>query len=348
MKNILYTLSLALILTGCSDNKVTLHVYSWADYIPPETIDEFENRYNCNLCIDTFDSNEGMYAKLKAGASGYDICFPSSYMVQQMINEDMIEKLDKTQITNVTENFDHSFDSQIIDPEMTYSVPYAVTYTGFMYLKDKVDCSNMSWDILKNEKLSQKISLLEDIREVVGAGLMYNGFSINSENEAEIKKAVETVKIWKKNIRKFDAEAYKLEVSNKSLYLGHAYSSDAFQIIVGDEEGGSRDDIGFGFPKEGFTIAFDEMVILKNSVNKDLAYKFINFIYEKENSLNIMIYNVAPVPNKKSIQELPENLRNSIIISQDILKNGQILKPFKNPNTMEMYSKAWDEIKSLK
>jgi spermidine/putrescine transport system substrate-binding protein len=115
-----------------------LHIYTWSDYIDPGVIEEFEKALNCKVKIDTFDSNEAMYAKLKAGGSGYDIIMPSSYLIRTMANEGLIVKLDHSKIPYVRKNFDKSFTSQIIDPNFEYNVPYAVTYTGFMYIKNKI------------------------------------------------------------------------------------------------------------------------------------------------------------------------------------------------------------------
>ena len=346
MKKIISILIATLMFVGCSDGKKTLHVYSWADYIDQTVLTDFERDFNCHVCIDTFDSNESMIAKLRAGAEGYDICIPSSYMVDQMAQDNMIDPIDKNIISNVINNFDHSFDSQIIDPNLSYSVPFAVTYAGLMCLTNKIKGTELSWDIFSDTSLNQKMSFLDDIRETIGIGLMYNGFSINSENKDEIEVAINTILKWRKNIRKFDAESYKTEVANKSLYVGHGYSSDAFQVILGDDETLGRDDICFILPKEGFSIAWDEMVIMKKSENKELAYNFINFMYKKENALKNMIHNISPVPHKFAISELPDNLKKTIILDRETSKKGQVIKRFKNKETIDLYNLAWDRIKA--
>ena len=182
----------------------TLHIYTWSDYISPDVLENFEKALGVKVAIDTFDSNEAMYAKLKAGGTGYDLIMPSSYQIATMAREGMIDKLDHSKIPNVVKNFDPSFAMQILDPSFTYSAPYAVTYTGFAYAKDKVPegADVNSWSILANEALKGRISLLDDMREVIGAGLMYLGHSVNSENPAEIDAAVEQVLKWRQNVRK--------------------------------------------------------------------------------------------------------------------------------------------------
>ena len=127
-----------------------LHIYTWCDYLAPDVKESFEKALGVTIVIDTFDSNEAMYAKLKAGGTGYDIMTPSSYQIAQMAKEGMIDRIDHARCPNVKKNFDSSFAGQIIDPTFAYNVPYTVTYTGFMYAKDKLPAGTdvASWQIL--------------------------------------------------------------------------------------------------------------------------------------------------------------------------------------------------------
>ncbi len=328
-----------------------LHIYTWCDYIAPEVISSFEKALGVKVVVDTFDSNEAMYAKLKAGGTGYDIIMPTSYQIATMAKEGMIDVLDHTKIPNVRKNFDPAFQPQILDPSFKYNVPYAVTYTGFMYVKDKIPegAEVNSWAILGNSAMKNRISLLDDIREVIGGALMYLGYSINSKNPQEIDAAVAQVLTWRDNVRKFDGESYKTEVPSGATWIGHGYSSDTMQVIVGDEEAGAppRDDIGFALPKEGFTIAFDEMVIAKQAKRKDLAYAFINYIYDGDVAAANMNYICGPNPVKPGIDQLDEDYRKLIILDAETLKRGQVLIAFENdPIAIDLYNKAWDKIKA--
>ena len=328
-----------------------LHIYTWSDYIAPEVIAGFENGLGVKVVVDTFDSNEAMYAKLKAGGTGYDIMMPSSYQIGQMAKDGMIDKLDHSKCPNVKRNFDVSYSSQVVDPSFAYSAPYSVTYTGFMYLKDKIPqgVDPESWSVLGVAALKGRITLLDDIREVIGAGLMSLGYSINSTSPKEIGEAVAQVLKWRGNIRKFDSESYKTEVPGGATWLGLGYSTDATQVIVGDEESGApaRDDIGFALPKEGFTIAFDEMVIAKDAKRKDLAYAFINYIYDGEVAKVNMEYICGPNPVKPGIEALDPEYRSLIIIDKEKTARGQVLRGFSDrPDVMELYNKAWDKIKA--
>lgn len=329
----------------------TLHIYTWSDYISPDVLESFEKALGVKVAIDTFDSNEAMYAKLKAGGTGYDLIMPSSYQIKTMAREGMIDKLDHSRMPNVMKNFDKSFATQILDNGFTYSAPYAVTYTGFAYAKDKIPegAEVDSWSILGNEALKGRISLLDDMREVIGSGLMYLGYSINSENPAEIDAAVEQILKWRANVRKFDSESYKTEVASGATWLGHGYSTDITQVIIGDDESGApaRDDIGFALPKEGFAIAFDEMVVASGARRKDLAYAFINYIYDGDVAAVNMDYICGPNPVRPGIEQLDEDYRSLIILDAQTLRYGQILTSFDDkPEVQALYNKAWDRIKA--
>lgn len=352
MKYIAVTALAAAVLAGCKPSKPELHIYTWSDYIAPDVIEDFEEKFNCTVVVDTFDSNESMYAKLKAGATGYDIIMPSSYQIALMAKEGLVDKLDHSKLPNVKKNFDKRFATQIIDPTFTYNVPYAVTYTGFCYIKSKIpaEVDVNSWAVLGTKELKGRISLLDDQREVIGAGLMYLGYSVNSKNPAEIDKAVEQILKWKENVRKFDAESYKTEVASGAISLGQGYSTDVTQLILGDDDEGAqaRPDIGFALPKEGFSIAFDEMVVASASKRKDLAYAFINFIYEPDVAKENMEYICGPNPVAPAIAKLDDDYRKLIVLDDAALKRGQLLAGFDDPAVQELYNKAWDRIKAGK
>ena len=329
----------------------TLHIYTWSDYVAPEVLEGFKKALGVKVVIDTFDSNEAMYAKLKAGGTGYDIITPSSYFVPLMVREKLVRKLDHSKLPNVRPNFDKSFADQVFDPTFEYNVPYAVTYTGFMYRKDKVPAGVdvATWKVLDNPAFKGKVTLLDDIREVIGAGLMSLGYPLNSDKPVEIEAAVAQVLKWKQNIRKFDAESYKTEVASGATWIGHGYSTDATQVILGDEDEGNppRKDIGFALPKEGFVIAVDEMVIPVSAPEPELAYAFINYVYTTEVAKANMEYIMGPMPVKPGIAALDEDYRKKIVLDQNVLKNGQVLRPIDDsPAVKALYDKAWDRIKA--
>ena len=336
---------------GCGKSGRTLHIYTWSDYISPDVIASFEKTFGAEVVIDTFDSNESMYAKLKAGGSGYDLILPSTYLIGTMVREGMIELIDHTKCPNVKKNFDASYAKLVFDPSLKYSVPYSFSCTGFLYDKRKVPAGAdvASWAILGNPALRGRVTLLDDIRDVIGAGLMYHGHSINSTDPKEINEAVEQVLAWRANVRKFDCESYKTEVPGGATWLAQGFSVDAVQIAVGDEESGvpPRDDIGFALPKEGFSVSFDEMVVARGSRQKDLAYAFINYIYDEEIAAENMRYVCGLNPVRPGIARLDEGFRKRLVLTPEQLAHGQVIRSFDDqPDVQELYNKAWDRIKS--
>lgn len=337
-----------LLLPGC-DRTPCLRVYTWLDYISPDVVERFERENGCKVVIDTFDSNETMYARLKAGEPNYDLVMPSSYIVELLAKEEMIVPLDHSKIPDVMRNFDPMFAPMILDSSFTYSAPYAVTFTGFCYSKTHlpVNTDINTWAVLSDPRFDGKITLLDDIREVIGAGLMSLGYSINSVNPAEIEAAVQRVLEWKRMASKFDSESYKNEVPSGATWIAQAYSTDSTQVILGDpkSEMAPRGDIGFALPREGFSIAFDEMVIPANACNPDLAYKFMNFLYSADVARANMEYIVGPCPVKPGIDALDPSFRSAILIDKDVLSAGQVIRAIDStPGALELYNKAWDRI----
>ena len=341
--NILAGVALACgVLAGCGPAKEELHIYTWSDYIAQDVIKQFEAKTGCRVIVDTFDSNEAMYAKLKAGSTGYDIIMPSSYQIQLMARNKMIQKLDHAKLPNVKANFDKNYASSILDPTFAYSLPYAVTYTGFAYRKDKVgDAPIDSWRVFETAALKGRMSLMGDMRETIGGALKFLGYSLNADNPAEIDKAVDVVVGWKRNIAKFDNEQYKSAVASGEWFVGHGYSSDTIQIMLDDEK------VGFSLPKEGYTIAFDEMVVAADSKHVDLAHAFIDFCYDPDVAAANMTEVCAPMPVAPAFAKLDEKLRKLVVLDAETLQRGEVLKGFDEGSaTHQLYVKAWDKIKA--
>ena len=332
------------VLAGCGPEKKELHIYTWSDYIGDTVIAKFEKENNCRVVVDSFDSNEAMFAKLQAGSTGYDIIMPTSYQIPVMIRNKMIAKLDKSKLPNVVKNFDKSYYSAILDKSMDYNVPYAVTYAGFVYRKDKVGNAPVdTWKLFENEAVKGRIAILNDMRETIGAALKALGTSLNSTSQADIDAAVDLVIKWKKNVVKFDNEQYKTAVASGEWFAGHGYSSDSIQVMIDDKN------VGFTLPKEGFSIACDEMVIASTSKNSDLAHAFINYLYDEKVALENMEYICAPMPVAPALAALSPELKPLLSLSPEMLKRGEVLRDFDDdPKVRDMYIKAWDKIKAGK
>ncbi|MGC8955468.1 MAG: extracellular solute-binding protein [Fervidobacterium sp.] len=318
---------------SCSKSNV-LHIYNWADYIPQEVVEEFEKEYNCKIIYDTYSSNEEMYSKLKQANSGYDIVFPSGDHVRMMINDRILEKLDLSKIPNFKNLDPRVLEKTTYDPNHEYSVPYMMGTTGVIVNKKYVKDFQKSWSIFENPNLKDKMTLLDDMREVFGAALKYLGYSVNTTNPEEIEKAKQVILRWKENIVKFDATTYAQGVVNGEFWVVHGYPENVFQLIPEDE----LENFEFFVPKEGGTLWIDNMVILKDAKNKDLAYKFINFILKPEIAAKIsdFLMIASPVTDAKKYKKQKD------IYELSDLENCEIIDYI--GEKIDLYNKAWEEI----
>jgi len=232
-KSVLFLAAAALVLcAGCSRKEAVLHVYTWADYIKPELVQQFEKENRCRVVIDTFDSNEVMYAKLKAGAEGYDIITPSSYMVKIMDGQGMLEPLDHSLLPNL-KHVDRDYLRSALDPEMHHSVPYMLTTTVIAYLKSRVPDFEATWAVFDRADLKGRMTVLNDMRETIGAGLKYLGYSLNTTNEKELAEARDVILRWKRNIAKFENEQYKTGLASGEFFV----VAGTFSGFVGPQGG---------------------------------------------------------------------------------------------------------------
>nr|AGS51699.1 ABC transporter, periplasmic spermidine putrescine-binding protein PotD (TC 3.A.1.11.1) [uncultured bacterium contig00032] len=270
----------AMVLGGC-DRKERLYIYNWTYYTPDSVIEKFEKEYNVKVIYDEFASNEDMYAKLKAGGSGYDIVFPSADYVSIMIHQNMLEKIDRSKIPNLV-NIDPAVLAQTdYDPDMEYSVPYYFGAAGIIVNTARVPEFEQSWSIFAREDLRGRMTMLDDMREVMGDALAYLGYSVNTVNTAEIEEAKNLVNsLWKPNLVKFDAEAFGKGYANGDFWVVQGYPEVVFEEIA--DNGRLKNDTFFFIPKEGGPAYIDSMCILKGSKNIDLAHKFIDFIHRPE------------------------------------------------------------------
>jgi spermidine/putrescine transport system substrate-binding protein len=276
-------LGLAAGLASCSKKSADpkkLYIFNWTYYTPDSVIAKFEKEYNCKVVYDSFDSNETMFAKLKAGGSSYDIVFPSADYVSIMVKQGMLAPIDKSKLANF-KNIDPLVlaRSKDYDPDNKFSIPYYMGAAGVAVNKTKVKKYEKSWSIFARKDLREKMTMLDDMREVMGDALAFAGKSVNTVNEAEIKAAETLVnKTWKPNLLKFDAEAFAKGFAAGEFWVAQGYA----ESIYAEYDAAKRGDVDFFIPKEGGPLYIDSMVVLKSSKSQDLALKFIDFIHRPE------------------------------------------------------------------
>ena len=327
-------------LTGCkkSDQPV-LHIYTWADYLAPDLAKRFEKENGCKIQIDTFDSNEAMYAKLTAGATGYDILMPSSYMVKTLVREKMLQPLDQAKLANL-KHVDAEYLKRALDPKMTHSVPYMMAPTCLAWLASKVSNPVASYSMLDRTDLKGRITLLDDMREVLGAALRSLGFSLNSINPAELAQARDVASRWKKNIAKFENEQYKSGIASGEFHLVQGYAGDLFQVAEENQ------DIVVKIPKEGAAFSCDDLCIPVKSTNVELAHKFINFVTEPANAVINMDFIAYRAPNSTAYPLLSEDFRGNeaLFPEPEVFAKCEPIDDL--GDALALWSKTWDEVKA--
>lgn len=328
-----------LLLTGCSSSNQELHIYSWGDYINPEVIKKFEEEYKCKVILDTYDSNESMYSKLKAGATGYDIIFPSNYILDLLNQQEMLQEIDKEQIPNLSYIDNHLLDLIKVKVENN-SIPYMLSFSGIGYRQDYIEHMVDSWDAFGQTKWRGRMTMLNDFRETIGAGLKYLGYSINSTNTAEIEAGADQVLIWKKNLAKFESEQYKNGIATAEFLVVHGYCGDILQVMQEDPG------VNFIYPKEGGIISCDYLAIPAKAPEPVLAHQFINFLYEPEMTALNMSWTLFLCPNESAYQYLEPALRDNSVLfpSEEALRKMELILDV--GDDVVKYYHAWDKVKA--
>lgn len=316
----------------------TLHLYTWADYISPEVVEKFEKQHGCKVVIDTFDSNEAMYAKLKAGAKGYDLLFPTSYMIQVMEQEGMLARLDHAKLPNL-KHVDPAILEKIHDRGMKSSVPYTLGYAVIACRTDKVKDPVASWSMFDRPEFAGRMTLFDDMRETIGAALKSLGHSINTRDEAQLAAAKDVLLRWKKNAAKFDNEGYKAGLDSGEFIVVHGYSGDLFQVAQ------ENDKVGILIPKEGVTASCDEMVIPTSAPHPALAHAMINFLLDPEIAAENMEWMGYLCPNTEALKKVSEDfLKNpAVTIPEEVKAKSEVIQDL-GPD-LAKYTKVWDAVK---
>ena len=277
----LLLVAITLVFTGCagSNAEKKLYIFNWTYYTPDSVIEKFEQEFKVDVIYDSFASNEEMFAKLKAGGANYDLVFPSGDYVSIMIKENMLQKLDRKALKNFGNIDPAVLERSDFDPGNEYSVPYYMGAAGVAVNKTKVGQYEKSWSIFERKDLAGKMIMLDDMREVMGDALKYLGYSVNSVDAQEISKAKTLVNdVWKPNLLKFDAEAFAKNFAAGEVWVAQGYAESIFAELDQSRWG----EVEFFIPEEGGPSYIDSMVVLKNSKNKDMALKFIDFIHRPE------------------------------------------------------------------
>lgn len=322
---------------GKSVGKKTLNVYNWGDYIDPSVIEDFEKEYNIKVNYSTFDTNEDMYVKVKSSGTSYDVLFPSDYIIEKMIREDMLLKLDMNNIPNY-KYIDDKFKNLEFDPNNEYSVPYMWGTVGIIYNKNMVKENVDSWDILWDEKYADQILMLNSQRDSIAVALLKLGYSMNTRDLNELQKAKELLVKQKPLVYAYVGDEVKDMMIGEEAAMAVVWSGDAVYMKELNEN------LEYAIPKEGTNLWFDNIVVPKTSKNKEEAELFINFLCRPEIALKNTEYIGYSTPNVEALKLLPEELQVDKVAypKDEDLVGAEI---FKDPGEfVKEYSRIWTEV----
>lgn len=335
--NLALIFSFIILLSSCNKREGNVvNMYNWGEYIDKEVLDEFEKETGIKVNYETFVTNEDMYLKLKQGGSNYDVVVPSDYMIEKMIREDMLEKLDKTKFQNYG-NIDEKFLNKGYDPNSDYSVPMYWGSLGILYNKNLVGENINGWKDLWNKEYNHQIIMLDSSRDSLAVALLKNGFSMNTRNKKELEIAKNDLIKQKSTLLAYLVDETKDNMLAENAAIAVMYSGDATELLDSDEK------FGYTLPKEGSNLWFDAMVIPKTAKNKENAYKLIDFLIRKEILSKNMDYTYYAVPNQEVIDG-NELIKEISDIDDEYFKKMEV---FKDPSDFLIeYDNIWTDIKA--
>lgn len=329
---------------GAATSAETLNLYNWSEYMPQEILDGFTEETGIRVNYTTFDSNEAMYAKLKLldDSSQYDLAIPSTYYVEKMAKEGLLQELDKSKLSNF-KNLDTSFTNTKVDPENKYSIPYMWGSTGLAINGEAVDPATVnSWNDLWRPEYKGQVMLMNDMREVFGMALLTLGYSGNSKNPGEIKAAYEKLTTLMPNVKTFNSDASRMPYMEGETTVGMSWNGEA---IIANNEGLTS--LVYKYPTEGAILWMDNFVIPKNAKQVDAAHKFIDYLLRPENSKIVSEEIGYASPNMVARELMPEEVRNNPTIypSKEVLAKAEFQEDV-GDEALQVYQQYWDKLKT--
>lgn len=357
----------ALPLVSCeksNSSKVTeLYVYNWGEYISDgsegslDSNEAFEEWYyetygeRVKVTYSTYSSNEDMYAKLSAGAVSYDVIVPSDYMIERLIDEDMLAPLDYSNIPNIVNivpefyGKDAKFD--YYDEGNVYSVPYFYGMIGIIYNTTMVDEADTgSWDLMWNEKYKGNILQFNNSRDAFGTAQYYLGIDVNTRDESEWRRALEKLREQKAIVQGYVMDEIFNKMQGGSAAISAYYAGDFLAMYEENE------DLDFYYPEEGTNLYVDAMCIPKTSKNKTVAERYINFMLSEEPAIANAEYTYYASPNKL-VRENAEYIEYMNSIRDDAYEKMYATENVKTQayvnlpgDQLAMINTLWEELKS--
>jgi spermidine/putrescine transport system substrate-binding protein len=327
--------------TNASASENILNLYTWSGVIPEFAIQQFEKETGIKVNFSTYDSNEILYAKLKASEdAGYDIVEPSSYYVDRMRKQNMLEPLDKSKLPGL-KNIDPQFLDQSYDRHNKFSVPFIWGTTGIYVNKAYFAPKSLTkWSDLWDARFKNQLMLLDDSREVFAIALHTLGYSVNDENPEHIQAAYLKLKELLPNIKLFKSDGVITIMIDEDANIGMAWDGDLYKAKKENPE------LEYIFPSDGFLMFLDSFVMVKNPPHRENAYKFLNFMLRPDVAKAIVLSTSFATPNLAAQKLLPKEIQTNTTIypSHAILRRGE-LQTDMSDESLALYEKYWEKLK---
>ncbi|HEY9604064.1 MAG TPA: spermidine/putrescine ABC transporter substrate-binding protein [Allocoleopsis sp.] len=326
-----------------SSSSKQLYIYTWDNYTDRDLLDRFTKETGIQAIADVFDSNESMLARLQAGGGGaYSIIYPSDYMVRKMVELGLLRELDHSRLIGL-ENLFPRFQNPSYDAGNRHSVPVSWGTTGLIYNTKKLSPAPQDWSYLWNnqQKLSKRMSLLNDAREVMGAVLKMLGYSYNSTNPQQIQQAYQKLRELKPSIASFTTDAWRPQMLSGDLLIAMCYSSDANELFKESK------DLKYVLPKSGSSLWVDTMAIPKTAPNLEGAYAWINFILQPDVAAQIGERLSFATPNQVAFNQLPSEIQTSqsLFPPESSIEHCEGIAPLED-KISEVYDRYWTQLTS--
>jgi len=327
-------------LTSCSlDSRPRLNVFNWSSYIAPDTVPRFEAEYGVRVRYGIYESNEEMLARVMSGNSGWDIVFPTDYIVKPMLVNGLLAPMDHVRLSNL-DQLEARFQQPDWDPKLEWSVPYMVTAAGIAYNR-KLDPAPRAWADLWDQRLKGRITMLDDPFDTMGACLKKQGHSINSTDPGELRAAEAEGVRQKPLLRAYLNAEVRDQLVSGDVLAAHMWNTTAQQAMDASQA------IGFVYPEEGYAVYPDCAVILRESKRVELAHGFINFLLRPEIAAANALAARTTTTNAGARKLLPAGFRENPTLypGADVVARGEWAKTVE-PGTQRLRDRLWTELKS--
>jgi len=315
-----------------------LNLYTWSNYIYPETLRKFEARHGARVNVDLFDSVEGMLAKVQAGNAGYDVIVPTNYAVENLRRQGLLRPLDRSALPHLV-NIDPRFLEMDFDPGNTHSIPYLWGTCGIAYRKSRVGIVD-SWSALWDPRYKGRILMVDDARETLGAALKWKGDSLNTSDPTALRAAARLLIEQRPLVRAYDSANYDDKLLAGDVWLAQGWSGQFAKAMARDA------DIEYVLPREGASFSVDNLAIPVTAPHPELAHAFLDFTMEAEIAAEICRTTYYSSPNRAGIALLPEEMRRNpaIFPPEEMRARAELIRELGEVTVL--YDRLWTEVKT--